>query len=92
MNTTNTTPTELTEEDFRTRFSHDDAAGTVSYRGRVIAAKLTRGWTPTLASSSAMAPAVSGAIWSEGNDCSASQLRRMIAMQAWQRRDIEPID
>jgi hypothetical protein len=57
----------------------DDLKATISLDGRVIAARSSRGWTPTGAATADVARALHQAIFSSPDDVSAGDLRRGIS-------------
>lgn len=59
-------------------FSSDDLRATISLGGRVIAARTSRGWTPTGAATGDVARVLSEAIVSSENDVSAGDLRHLL--------------
>jgi hypothetical protein len=59
-------------------FSSDDLKGVVAYRGKPVASRSPRGWTPIKSESTNVDRAVHSAIFSMPNEVSASELRREI--------------
>lgn len=61
-----------------TDFSSSDVNGVVAFRGKTVAVRSTRGWTPVDSGPSAVGRAVREAIFSMSDDVAASELRREI--------------